>query len=122
MAAVSRRCLVVGCSRQAISGVEGKAPFGVETMASTTASEAYVLEGSFGAPTPTPPAGGGAAASAPEPYVNEGLARWNAGREAWLKTDAGASRAQPKDIEVDEVIETIFSPQFGGKVSIYHRG
>ena len=67
----------------------------------------YVLEGTFGQPAePAPPS------MAPPEYVNEGLARWNAGRQAWLEQTKGSgatTRPRPKDLEVDEVIETIFS-------------
>ena len=84
------------------------------TMSIDDTAAPYVLEGTFGQPAePAPPS------TAPPEYVNEGLARWNAGRQAWLEQTKGSgatTRPRPKDLEVDEVIETIFSPQFGGKV------
>ena len=60
--------------------------------------EGYVLSGGFGelaAPSATNPAT--AMSEVPAKYVNEGLQRWEAGREAWLggSKDESSQEAAP---------------------------
>ena len=59
------------------------------------------------------------AASGGETYVNEGLARWEALRARWLKHAPGAESRERQtaiDIEIDEIIDAIFTPEAGGKL------
>jgi hypothetical protein len=60
-----------------------------------------------------------AASSGSGAYVNEGLVRWEALRGQWLKKAPGAEQKKRQaaiDIEIDDVIDAIFTPEAAGRL------